>query len=145
MSADGHPVGDMRCEVCEQQPSTRTILHTCIVHTPCDKNDLAIRVCGMPARTTGERQPNRHVTHGTWPTATLDGTPAALYAQHVARNLKAAIGDRSHREIARTTGLSDVTIAAVLAGTNYPDLRTLARLETALNTRLLPDWPARAR
>lgn len=97
----------------------------------------------MPARSTGERKPNAHVKRGEWPNATLDGTAAAVYAQHVARLLDAAMGDRSRREVARLTGLSDVTIAAVLSGDNYPDLRTLARLEDALNTRLLPDWPTR--
>lgn len=97
----------------------------------------------MPARQTGERQPNRHVTSGTWPNATLDGTPAAIYAQHVARRLRDEIGDRSNREIGRITGLAGVTIAAVLNGDNYPDLRTLARLEDALDAQLLPDWPAR--
>ena len=99
----------------------------------------------MPARNTGEQRPKHHVTNGNWPEATLDGTPAATYAQHLARNLRDAIGDRSRKEIARLTGLSDVTIAAVLTGDNYPDLRTVARLETALGRRLLPDWPARTR
>lgn len=99
----------------------------------------------MPARSTGERRPANHVTQGDWPDATLDGTPAATYAQHIARNLRNAMGDRSRKEIARLSGLSDVTVAAVLAGDNYPDLRTVARLETALGKRLLPDWPARTR
>lgn len=97
----------------------------------------------MPARSTGERQPNRHVVSGTWPDAVLDCTPAAVYAQHIARRLQDEMGDRSRKEIARLTGLSDVTIAAVLTGSNYPDLRTLARLEDALDAKLLPDWPAR--
>ena len=99
----------------------------------------------MPARNTGERRPNAHVKRGDWPDATLDGTAAAIYAQHIARCLQTAMGDRSRKEIARLTGLSDVTIAAVLSGDNYPDLRTLARLETALDAQLLPDWPARNR
>jgi hypothetical protein len=99
----------------------------------------------MPARNTGERAPNLHVTAGDWPDADLDGTEAAIYAQHVARQLRDAIGTRSRKEIARLSGLSDVTIEAALSGRNYVDVRTLARLESALGKPLLPNWPKRRR
>jgi transcriptional regulator with XRE-family HTH domain len=53
--------------------------------------------------------------------------------------LEAALENRSQREIARITGVDRATIGTVLAGTSWPDLATIAKLEIGLGRRL---WPA---
>ncbi|MFD7646033.1 helix-turn-helix domain-containing protein [Kitasatospora sp. NPDC059795] len=75
-----------------------------------------------------------------WPNATVaDGPAAAL--QEVARRLAAALESRpdvSQRTLATSSGVGRATIQEVIAGTRWPDLRTLYRLERALDTSL---WP----
>lgn len=46
---------------------------------------------------------------------------------------------RSAREVARLTGVDYTTVSAILNGTTWPDLRTIARLEHGLQADL---WPA---
>jgi len=59
-------------------------------------------------------------------------------ARLVAVNLRAALDGMSLRQANRLTGVDHTTIAAILNGTVWPDLHTLARLEHGLNARL---WP----
>jgi hypothetical protein len=95
----------------------------------------------MPRRPT--EAPRDHVVSGEWPEAELDGDPGAAYAQAIARALRDGLRERSIRSIGRDAGVADVTVAAVLSGANHLDIRTLARLEAALNTPLLPGWRKR--
>ena len=61
------------------------------------------------------------------------------YAQELARSLHEAIGPLSLRYVARRAKLDHTTIAAVLSGSRWPDLVTIAKLEQALGKRLWPD------
>lgn len=60
-------------------------------------------------------------------------------ARQFALNLRAAIGDRSVRCVARDAGVDEGTIRNVLSGTAWPDLRTISRLESAVGRRLTPN------
>ena len=65
------------------------------------------------------------------------GTPAEVYlAAALATRLDHKIGGGSIRYIAKTAGLSPQTVLNILNGKTWPDLRTIAKLEIALNTRL---------
>ena len=65
------------------------------------------------------------------------GTPAEVYlAAALATRLKNKIGNESIRYIAKKAQLSPQTILNILNGKTWPDLRTIAKLEIALNTRL---------
>jgi len=61
-------------------------------------------------------------------------------ARQFAVNVQAAIGDRSVRAVARDAGLDHTTLLAVLHGRSWPDLATVARLESGLGVDL---WPGR--
>jgi len=75
-----------------------------------------------------------------WPTMPSDD-PVAEVARQLALNLERAIGGRSVREVARITGVDRATVGAVLNGLSWPDIVTLAKLESGLDASL---WPARA-
>ena len=77
---------------------------------------------------------------GTWPQATLDGDPVAVYCQAAALSLTQELERRrwSLREVARLTGISHRTLGYLIAGQTVPDLGTIALLETALQKPLLP-------
>lgn len=62
--------------------------------------------------------------------------PVGEAARRFALNLKAAIGERSVREVAREAGLDEGTIRKVLRGESWPDLRTIWKLESALDLPL---------
>lgn len=70
------------------------------------------------------------------PSAEPDGEVARL----LALRLKAAIPYRSVQRVADTAGIDEGTIRNILSGTRWPDLRTIVRLEEALNVAL---WPSR--
>ena len=73
-----------------------------------------------------------------WPT----GPPidaAGAVAAGFARALLVAIDGRSIRSVAVECGLNHQTIRGVLAGEVWPDMYTIARLESGLRT---PLWPA---
>lgn len=53
-------------------------------------------------------------------------------------NLLATIGPESVRSVARSAGLDEGTLRRVLAGATWPDLRTVALLEKALEQPLYP-------
>lgn len=65
------------------------------------------------------------------------GTPPEVYlAAGLASRLEQNIGDESIRYTARKAGLSAQTVLNILNGTTWPDLRTIAKLEIALNRKL---------
>jgi len=73
-----------------------------------------------------------------WPVTSSDdvrGEAARLFAA----NLKTALGGRTVRAAKELTGVNHSTVAAILAGTTWPDMATIARLESGLRTRLWPD------
>ncbi|TFD74893.1 XRE family transcriptional regulator [Cryobacterium sp. Sr8] len=72
-----------------------------------------------------------------WPTTASDD-PVAEVARLLTLNLRRAIGDRSVREVARITAVDRATIGAVLNGLSWPDIVTLAKLESGLGCSL---WP----
>lgn len=77
---------------------------------------------------------------GEFPAAPLnEAAPGvASYAVRVARNLQAALSDRSVAAVCREAGLARTTVQDLLAGRTWPDLVTLAKLEIALGVVL---WP----
>ena len=66
-------------------------------------------------------------------------------ARQFALNLRAAIGDRSVRSVAREVGIDEGTIRNVLSGAAWPDLHSIARLEHSLRSRLYPWRPNTSR
>lgn len=62
--------------------------------------------------------------------------PEVHLAAGLAQRLHTKIGDESVRYIAKRAGLSPQTVLNTLNGRSWPDLRTVAKLEIALNTRL---------
>ncbi len=84
--------------------------------------------------------PAAHVESGVWPDAALDGDIGARYCQDFA----AALTDRldtlgwSFRQLERESGVSYRAVAQIVRGLAAPDLRTVARLELALQADLLP-------
>lgn len=72
-----------------------------------------------------------------WPNeASVD--PAVETARRLAINLRDALGGTSVRTVAAASHLNYTTIYAVLNGTTWPDLMTVARLEAGLDVDL---WP----
>ena len=66
-----------------------------------------------------------------------EGSPPEVFlAAALARRLKEKIGDESIRYIAKKADLSPQTILNILNGKSWPDLRTIAKLENALNSQL---------
>ena len=65
------------------------------------------------------------------------GTPREVFlAAALVIRLNNTIGNESIRYVAKIAGLSPQTILNIRTGKSWPDLRTIARLETALRTRL---------
>jgi len=65
------------------------------------------------------------------------GTPWEVFlAAALADRLKNRIGNESVRYVAKISNLSPQTVLNVLNGKTWPDLRTIARLERVLKTRL---------
>ncbi len=76
-----------------------------------------------------------------WPD-TPSSIPEVETARQVAVNLRTALGEMSLRHAKTLTGVDHTTIAAILNGTVWPDLHTLARLEHGLDADL---WPRSSR
>lgn len=73
----------------------------------------------------------------SWPDAPsrdAAGETARLFAL----NLRAAIGERSVRSVARDAGIDEGTVRNVLSGAAWPDLHSVSRLEESLAIRLYP-------
>ena len=79
-------------------------------------------------------------THSArWPDEPC-GDPAAEVARAVAVALRSALDGRSQRVVGHICGVDHTTIGAVLNGTTWADLATIARLEAGLDAQL---WPLR--
>lgn len=72
-----------------------------------------------------------------WPELASSDHPAET-ARLLAVNLKRALGGRSVRSAVEGTGVDEATVRRILAGAIWPDLRSIARLELALNAPLYP-------
>jgi len=70
-----------------------------------------------------------------WPDAPSADSVGEV-ARRFALNLKAAIGEQSVRAVARTAGIDEGTIRKILLGESWPDLRTIWKLESSLETQL---------
>jgi hypothetical protein len=94
----------------------------------------------MARRVDAVQRPIDYLHSGKWPEGTVDGSIPAEYARRIAVKLTAAINkqDLSIYEAARRCSVSRETLVRALAGETYPDLLTLARLETGLG---VPLWP----
>ncbi|GAA4156010.1 XRE family transcriptional regulator [Leifsonia shinshuensis] len=64
----------------------------------------------------------------------------ARVARQFAINVRAAIADRSIREVAEVCGLEHSVVVRVLNGEQWADLVTIAKLEDGLDSDL---WPRR--
>lgn len=73
-----------------------------------------------------------------WPHEPSDD-PVVEVARALAHRVEEAMDGRSAREVGRLSGVDYSTISAILNGTTWPDLVTLAKLEARLMTDL---WPA---
>lgn len=72
-----------------------------------------------------------------WPTIASDELDVET-ARQLAVRVRTAIGDRSIRAVAREAGLDEGTIRRTLSGDTWPDIRTIALLESALGVPLYP-------
>ncbi len=99
---------------------------------------FGLSVIHVTPRQPALRRPVEYIVSGDWPFASLSGPRLVSYAQLFARRLHHAVGDRSIREVARTANLSNSTLLAVMGGTRWPDMVTVAKLEEALDIDL---WP----
>jgi hypothetical protein len=86
-------------------------------------------------------RPSPKATSTDWPEAPCDDL-AAEVARQLALRLRVALDGRSLRAAKALTGVDHTTIAAVLNGTTWADLATIARLEAGLDADL---WPGRPR
>ncbi len=62
--------------------------------------------------------------------------PVGEAARRFALNLKSAIGERPVREVARDAGIDEGTVRKILLGESWPDLRTIWKLESSLDSQL---------
>lgn len=76
-----------------------------------------------------------------WPHANLAGHPAAAVVQAIAATLAGILTERrlSLRGLAAASGVNRQSISDLLAGRSWPDVATIALLETALAVRLWPE------
>ncbi|MFF0870138.1 helix-turn-helix domain-containing protein [Nonomuraea sp. NPDC003560] len=76
-----------------------------------------------------------------WPHADLAGHPPAAVVQAIAASLASILAERrlSLRGLAAVSGVNRQSIADLLAGRSWPDVATIALLETALAVRLWPE------
>ncbi|WP_162794667.1 helix-turn-helix domain-containing protein [Nonomuraea lactucae] len=76
-----------------------------------------------------------------WPHADLARHPAAAVVQAIAAALAGILAERrlSLLGLATASGVNRQSIADLLAGRSWPDVATIALLETALAARLWPD------
>ena len=65
-----------------------------------------------------------------------DAPKEVFLAAGLAVRLQTKIGNESIRYIAKKADLSPQTLLNILKGVSWPDLRTIARLENALDTKL---------
>lgn len=91
----------------------------------------------MPARGLAAT-PREYLATGAWPDGAL-AADAPFEAHHVAgmaQRLKAAIGERTLRSVARDANVSIGTLSSLMGGRTWGDVVTLVRLEHALGAVL---------
>lgn len=71
--------------------------------------------------------------------------PTVEVARALALRLREVMDGRSAREVGRVAGVDFTTVSAILNGTTWPDLMTLARLEAGLGADLWPQGVASRR
>src|SRR6476469_9963721 len=102
----------------------------------------------MPQRRRVSGVPRDYVTAGEWPHGSLEvSAPVAVsYAAEIAARLAEAISRQgiSQSELAPRADVARSTLHDVLTGRTWPDVVTLAKLETLLAVRLWPDRPGAA-
>lgn len=83
--------------------------------------------------------PRECVVDGHWPDGRID-EPGARYVQLIVQAVVRESDARgwSQRELARRAGVSRRTVDYLINGATTPDVITLAALEVALGTTLLP-------
>ncbi|MEY9932544.1 hypothetical protein ABH926_007195 [Catenulispora sp. GP43] len=99
------------------------------------------RIPGSDVR--GDKGPMTY-TEGAWPHSAVPAPEAPVgvhYALALARVLDntAAARGLSHRAVSAEAGLNATAVGRIVRGEVYPDLATIARLERALGTLLLPN------
>lgn len=82
-----------------------------------------------------------------WPHADLSGHVAAAVVQSIAATLQAVMAERglSFRRLAELSGVNRQTVNDVAVGRCWPDVATIAQLESGLTIRLWPAPPAAPR
>ncbi|WP_374457020.1 helix-turn-helix domain-containing protein [Nocardioides sp.] len=85
---------------------------------------------------TRRRSPS-HLVDG-WPDEAASDATVEV-ARILAIRLREAMDGRSARETGRISRVDYSTVSAILNGTTWPDLRTIARLEAGLGVDL---WPS---
>ena len=99
----------------------------------------------MAERTRGgrrERKTPAELVTG-WPDE-VAADPVVETARRLAMNLRGALAGRSVRDAARAAEVDYTTVYAILNGTTWPDVMTLARLEAGLDADLWPVGVARS-
>lgn len=85
------------------------------------------------------RKTPRELSPMPWPDSPADD-PIGEIARQFALNLREAIGEQSIRAAAARSGLNHSTLLAILEGRTWPDLETIAKIETGLDAAV---WPNR--
>lgn len=111
---------------------TSAALRLVIRRTICDASTLV-----SMART--ERKKPAELAPAPWPDVESP-SPAGEAARQFTRKLRNAIGGASLRSAAASAGINHATLLKILAGQTWPDLETIAKLETGLKADL---WPGR--
>jgi lambda repressor-like predicted transcriptional regulator len=74
-----------------------------------------------------------------WPDGPANSVEGEV-ARRFAENLRAVIGTRAVRAVARDAGVNHSTLLGILDGQKWPDLETIAKIEEGTGTDL---WPGR--
>ena len=98
------------------------------------------RCADTTAKPKQRRPPADGLPAGAWPEAVPDDVSnETKLAAAIARRLDKARGSLSYREMGNITGISHQTISNIIRGRTWPDLHTIATLETELEERLWGD------
>ena len=100
------------------------------------------------ARAKRRKPPVADLPAGAWPNDLPDDAPNdTRLAAGIARRLDEARQSMSYREVENATGISHQTISNIIRGHTWPDLHTIATLETELGEQLWGDehLPRRAK
>ena len=88
-------------------------------------------------RRRNRKPPAANLPAGAWPDHLPDDVSAETkLAAAIAHRLDQARQQLSYREVEHSTGISHQTISNIIRGNTWPDLHTIATLETELQTQL---------